>query len=96
MYVIRKQLYIEPRQDDALKRRSRELGVSEAELVRRALDSALAGDAFSLRQRGQWEAAERLLATMERIARTGAVEPEAYDREAVYEERMASLDRSRP
>ena len=40
--MIRKQLYIDPHQDAALKRKARELGLSEAELVRRALDAALA------------------------------------------------------
>lgn len=39
--MIRKQLYIEEHQDAALKRRARELGISEAELVRRALDDLL-------------------------------------------------------
>ena len=42
---VRKQLSLTPEQDRALKRRSRELGVSEAELVRRALDAALSGAA---------------------------------------------------
>ena len=36
--MIRKQLYIGEEHDRALKRRARELGVSEAELVRRLLD----------------------------------------------------------
>ena len=36
--MIRKQLYIGESHDRALKRRARELGVSEAELVRRLLD----------------------------------------------------------
>ncbi|MEL6611069.1 MAG: hypothetical protein AAFQ53_03150, partial [Bacteroidota bacterium] len=40
--LVRKQLSVTADQDRALKRRSRELGVSEAELVRRALDAALA------------------------------------------------------
>ena len=39
---VRKQLSVTPEQDRAFKRRSRELGVSQAELVRRALDAALA------------------------------------------------------
>ncbi len=39
--MIRKQLYIDPQQDAALKRKARDLGLSEAELVRRALDAAL-------------------------------------------------------
>lgn len=94
--MIRKQLYIEPHQEEALKRRSRELGVSEAELVRRALDAALAGDPVTLRHPGRAQAAERLLAALDRIARTGAVAPEAYDREGLYAERLSSLDRDHP
>jgi hypothetical protein len=96
MYVIRKQLYIEPHQEAALKRRARELGVSEAELVRRALDAALAGDPATLLHPGRAHAAERLVATLDRIARTGAVAPGAYDREDLYAERMSALDRRRP
>ena len=36
--MIRKQLYITREQERSLKRKARELGVSEAELVRRAID----------------------------------------------------------
>ncbi len=39
--MLRKQLYLEERQDAALKARAQELGVSEAELVREALDRFL-------------------------------------------------------
>ena len=39
---VRKQLSVTPEQDRALKRRSQELGVSQAEFVRRALDAAFA------------------------------------------------------
>ena len=35
---VRKQIYIEPEQDRALKRISREIGVSEAEIIRAAID----------------------------------------------------------
>jgi len=44
MYMVRKQLSIDDRHERDLKRRASELGVSEAELVRRALDMALQGD----------------------------------------------------
>ena len=47
MYMVRKQLYIDAKQDRALKRRAKALGVSEAELVRRALDTLLLGDTIS-------------------------------------------------
>jgi hypothetical protein len=42
--MIRKQLYIEARQDQALKDRAKALGISEAELMRRALDAVLYED----------------------------------------------------
>lgn len=41
MRMVRKQLYIEESQDKALKRRAKKLGISEAEVVRKALDAAL-------------------------------------------------------
>jgi hypothetical protein len=37
--MIRKQIYLEPTQECLLKQRARELGMSEAELIRRCLDT---------------------------------------------------------
>ena len=37
--MIRKQIYLDPAQEAVLKHRARELGVSEAELIRRCLDA---------------------------------------------------------
>ena len=42
MVVKRKQLYLTEAQDRALKERAAALGISEAELVRRAVDAAVA------------------------------------------------------
>jgi len=42
------------------------------------------------------QAAEHLVATLDRIARTGAVAPDASDRAGLYAERMATLERGRP
>ena len=36
--MIRKQVYIQPEQDKMLKRRARELGVSESDLIRRGIE----------------------------------------------------------
>lgn len=36
--MIRKQIYIEPEQEAMLKRQAKELGVTEAELIRKAID----------------------------------------------------------
>ncbi len=43
VYMIRKQLYISDEHERALKTKARELGISEAELVRRLLDGLLLG-----------------------------------------------------
>lgn len=40
--MVRKQVDIEPRQDRLLKQRAKQLGVTEAELIRQSLDQALA------------------------------------------------------
>lgn len=37
--MVRKQFYVEPRQDALLKQRAKDLGITEAELVREALDA---------------------------------------------------------
>ncbi len=41
MYVVRKQLYIEERHERELERRAKALGVTEADIVRQALDTML-------------------------------------------------------
>lgn len=88
MYMVRKQLYLTERQDAELKRKAVEAGVSEAEVVRRALDLAfVVGPSTRLRP-GRREAIEAL-------ARTWA-DPDsalvgAFDREALYQERLDRL-----
>lgn len=80
---VRKQLSVTPEQDRALKRRSRELGVSEAELVRRALDAALAdGQATPPAD----SPLDELLAHTRQLGEGRSLEGE-WDREALYDDR---------
>lgn len=59
--MVRKQIYIEPRQDELLKRRARELGVTESDLIRSAIDQiGLATPAMPL-DLGAWEEAKALI-----------------------------------
>ena len=85
--MIRKQLYITREQDRALKRQARALGVSEAELVRRALDDLVrTGTARSLEGTpGEGPLAE-LLENTRRLAEKHHL-PSGYrfDRDALYE-----------
>ncbi len=86
---VRKQLSVTPEQDRALKRRSRELGVSEAELVRRALDAALA-DALAAPPAGS--PLDELLAHTRQLGEGRRLEG-GWDREALYDDRGYGRDR---
>jgi hypothetical protein len=89
--VVRKQLYISEGHERALKARARELGISEAELVRRMLDGllldgegrgGLAGTDAAEALEGFLEEADRL-AESHRFQR-GYV----FDRNELYEDRV--------
>lgn len=80
---VRKQVYIEPEQEEQLKRLSAESGVSEAEIIRAAIDHHL--DELRLRQRSQaaWEVE---LAFIRRLMDQEAVEGgRAWRREDLYD-----------
>jgi aryl carrier-like protein len=57
--MVRKQIYLEPRQDRLLKARARQLGVTEAELIRQGLDQVL--DAPAVPPEPRLEAWEELM-----------------------------------
>src|SRR5215211_6486469 len=72
-YVVRKQLYICDEHERALQARARELGVSEAELVRRLLDGLLRGEGRSgLARAGAAEALEGFLEEADQLAESPA------------------------
>jgi hypothetical protein len=93
MYMVRKQLYISDDQERRLKRRARALGMSEAELVRRALDAALADENAALPQPNRDETVSGLLAAIERVARRSAFPASwKFSRHEAYSERERRLD----
>lgn len=53
--MIRKQIYIEDHQESRLKRLARELGISEAALIRQSLDQGLRVGTIRHRQPDAWE-----------------------------------------
>ncbi|MFA7480879.1 MAG: hypothetical protein WC314_10270 [Vulcanimicrobiota bacterium] len=55
MSMIRKQVYIEKRQEEALKAASARLGVSEAALIRQGIDRCLDSVVVPLIDVGAWE-----------------------------------------
>jgi len=88
--MVRKQLYISEEHERALKARARELGVSEAELVRRMLDGLLLDEEgrAGLAGAGAAEALEGFLKEADRLAQSHRF-PEGYVfyRDELYEDR---------
>jgi hypothetical protein len=83
--MVRKQLYITHEQDRALKEQAREEGLSEAEIVREALDRHLRRQSGPVIPEGRRKAIEELLAMSDEIARAHRF-PKGYkfDREELY------------
>lgn len=90
--VVRKQLYISEEHEKALNARAREMGISEAELVRRLLDRLLPeGDDGGALPLGRAEAAQDFLKGADRIASShGFPERYRFDREEFYEDERGS------
>ncbi|MFB3880679.1 MAG: hypothetical protein ACE149_05420 [Armatimonadota bacterium] len=88
---VRKQIYIEKRQDRFLKHQAKVQGVSEAEVVRRLLDGA---HPSALRGGHDPSAIESFLrAARRRRATAGEGKPWKWNRDEIYEERLARYDK---
>jgi predicted DNA-binding protein len=92
--MIRKQIYIQKSQEERLKKVAEERGVSEAEIIRRALENELR-QMNVYRPAYDREAWKRVVAFWEELDQRGPVEPRVRDwkREDLYEERMKRYDR---
>jgi hypothetical protein len=90
--MVRKQVYIEPEQEELLKQRARELGVSEAELVRRCIGHVgrvAAVVPFDLRA---WQ--DELAFIRQRARMQHALGSQRrWTREELYEERLERFSR---
>ena len=85
--MVRKQIYIQKRQDALLKQLAKARGLSEAEIIRQAIESELAGvpARTMAADRSAWQ---ELVAFLER--RHGAAagrQPYRWNREEIYAER---------
>jgi hypothetical protein len=59
--MVRKQIYIQLEQERLLKRRARELGVSESDIVRRGIDQVSRSTARRPVDPAAWEEAQRFI-----------------------------------
>ncbi len=53
--MVRKQIYLEPRQEAGLKRMVRESGTTQAELIREAIDQQMTGALYLPRDLNAWK-----------------------------------------
>ena len=83
--MVRKQVYIEERQERQLKRRARELGVTEAELIRQGIDR-IGSTSMLPRREEAWRAAKSFIRQRMkiRVKQTGR----SWQREELYEQRL--------
>jgi hypothetical protein len=93
--MVRKQIYIQKRQDALLKRLSQARGLSEAEIIRQAIDHEAAGAPVqsTAADRSAWQ---ELVAFIE--ARQGSAaggQPYRWNREEIYAERESRWLRDR-
>lgn len=85
--MIRKQVYIEPRQEAVLKRLARLLGLSEAEIIRRAIDQQTTTVPVGHRDLEAWEREKTFIAA--RMAAGPVSSTRRWSRDEIYEERLA-------
>jgi len=89
--MIRKQVYIEAGQDASLKRLARMLGLSEAEIIRRAIDRQTSTVPTGVRDLEAWEREKAFIAA--RMAAGPVSAKRTWHREDLYEERLARYGR---
>lgn len=92
--MVRKQIYIQKSQEERLKKVAEASGLSEAEVIRRALDIELRHAGY--RPAFNADAWERIEAFVDELKQRGPVAPRKrnWSRDDLYEERMRRYDRN--
>ena len=89
--MVRKQVYIKPAQEQFLKQRAKELGVTEAELIRRAIDALARTPSRPPFDPDAWRAVAESMDERARLPATG--EGRTWTRDDIYEERLGRISR---
>jgi len=84
--LIRKQLYVSKKQDMLLKQRAAQWGVSEAELVRQAIEFYLVPGIYPPRDLSAWEREKSFISARAQEL-GGTDEPAGWKREELYDGR---------
>jgi hypothetical protein len=83
---VRKQVYIEPDQEERLKRLAAETGVAEAEIIRQALDRQLVSIRVARRDPVAWAAELEFM--RQRAARAAEPGRRTWTREDLYDRKV--------
>lgn len=85
--MVRKQIYIQRRQEAMLKRLSKALGISEAEIIRQAIEHELGGSMSQPASRTTEALDQFIQAALKTQADDVTREPYRWNRQELYEER---------
>lgn len=91
---IRKQVYLDPKHEQMLKRQAKERGVTEAEVIRNALDRSIANGRSRENPVADLEAGRKLLASLRSLPGRLARSRRPPSRESLYEDRIARWTKS--
>jgi hypothetical protein len=85
--MVRKQIYIQKRQEALLKRLSKARGLSEAEIIRQAIEHEVTGAPIqpAAADRSAWQELEAFVDA--RFSTSGTGKPYHWNREEIYTER---------
>jgi hypothetical protein len=89
--MVRKRIYISREQEHLLKRRSKELGVTESALIRQGIDRAARSSSPTTPDEHAWQ--DALAFMRERARIESAKEQRGWTREDLYEGRPGYLSR---
>ena len=84
--MVRKQIYIGLHQDQSLKRQARDSGMTEAEVIRRAIDRQMDSIRLSGRDLKAWQREKTFIA--KRVAKGRVHGGRRWNREEAYEGRL--------
>ncbi|MBI4595150.1 MAG: hypothetical protein HY730_02100 [Candidatus Tectomicrobia bacterium] len=86
MQMIRKQIYIETLQDEIIKERARLLGITEAEVIRRAIDRQVNVLPSHIRDLEAWAREKEFISR--RMSGAPVSKSRRFRKDEIYEERL--------
>ena len=89
--MIRKQVYIKSGQETTLKQQARALGITEAEVIRRAIDRQMSSVRLAARDSKAWEREKAFIS--KRMAKGATSGSRQWRRADAYEERLMRYGR---